>query len=62
LSGASSIKFFGKIFGSQKDYWIAQGTIVGEEEKSKNPLKEKRGEGANTHIFWVTENLLKDWI
>lgn len=62
LSGATSIKFFGKIFGSQKDYWIAQGTIVGEEEKSKNPLKEKRGEGTNTHIFWVTENLLKDWI
>ena len=62
LSGATSIRFFGKIFGSQKDYWIAQGTIVGDEEKSKNPMKEKRGEGTNTHIFWVTENLLKDWI
>ena len=62
LSGATSIRFFGKIFGSQRDYWIAQGTIVGDEEKSKNPQKEKRGEGANTHIYWVTENLLKDWI
>lgn len=62
LSGATSVRFFGKIFGRQRDYWIAQGTIVGEEEKSKNPMKEKRGEGANTHIFWVTENLLKDWI
>lgn len=62
LSGASSVKFFGKIFGTQRDYWIAQGTIVGEEEKSKNPRIEKRGEGANTHVFWVTENLLKDWI
>lgn len=35
---------------------------MGEEEKSKNPMIEKRGEGANTHVFWVTENLLKDWI
>ena len=62
LSGATSIKFFGKIFGTQRDYWIAQGTIVGEEEKSKNPRKEKRGEGTNAHVYWVTENLLKDWI
>lgn len=62
LSGASSVRFFGKIFGTQRDYWIAQGTIVGEEEKSKNPMIEKRGQGANTHVFWVTENLLKDWI
>ena len=37
LSGATSVRFFGKIFGSQRDYWIAQGTISGEEEKSKNP-------------------------
>ena len=36
--------------------------MVGEEERSKNPMIEKRGEGANTHVFWVTENLLKDWI
>jgi len=25
MSGASPIKFFGKIFGTQKDYWIAKG-------------------------------------
>lgn len=62
LSGATSVKFFGKIFGTQRDYWIAQGTIVGEEEKQKNPMVEKRGEGTNTHVYWVTENLLKDWI
>ena len=62
LSGATSVKFFGKIFGTGRDYWIAQGTIVGEEERSKNPMMEKRGDGANTHVFWVTENLLKDWI
>lgn len=23
LSGASSLKFFGKIYGTQKDYWVA---------------------------------------
>jgi len=38
LSGASSVYFFGKIFGTEKDYWIAQGTIKGEEEKIRNPV------------------------
>ena len=27
MSGATSLKFFGKIFGTQKDYWVAQGTL-----------------------------------
>jgi len=27
VSGASQLKFFGKIFGSHADYWIAQGTL-----------------------------------
>ena len=26
-SGASSLKLFGKIYGTQKDYWIVQGTL-----------------------------------
>ena len=43
LSGASSIMFFGKIFGTEKDYWIAQGTIKDEEEKIRNPVQEVRG-------------------
>jgi hypothetical protein len=27
MSGASKLKFFGKIFGTQKDYWVVQGTL-----------------------------------
>ena len=26
-SGASSLKLFGRIYGTQKDYWIVQGTL-----------------------------------
>lgn len=33
LSGATSIKLFGKIFGTCKDYWIAQGVLAEAEEK-----------------------------
>jgi radial spoke head protein 4A len=27
-----------------------------------NRQQELRGTGANTHVFWVTTNLLSDWI
>ena len=26
-SGASPIKFFGKIYGTEKDYWVAKGQL-----------------------------------
>jgi len=34
LSGADSIRLFGKIFGTKKDYWIAQGILSEEEEQT----------------------------
>ena len=27
MSGATELKLFGKIFGTQKDYWILEGTL-----------------------------------
>ena len=61
MSGADSVKFGGKIYGTQKDYWIAYGKLdSAEEEVSYN--EEKRGEGVNMLVFWVTDNLLNDWI
>ena len=36
MSGATSLKFFGKIYGTQKDYWIVQGTLDFEEEDCRN--------------------------
>jgi radial spoke head protein 4/6 len=62
MSGATSLKFFGKIFGIQADYWVAQGTLDFQEEKPSNRAQEKRGEGANSQVYWVTNNLLCDWI
>jgi len=31
-SGASSLRLFGKIYGSQADYWVAQGILKEAEE------------------------------
>lgn len=62
MSGAQNLKFFGKIFGSEKDYWIAQGVLKFDEEESTRRDKEKRGQGVNSHVYWVTDNILNDWI
>ena len=36
MSGASSLSFFGKIYGTQKDYWVVQGTLDFQEEAVRN--------------------------
>ena len=63
MSGATSLKLFGKIYGINKDYWIVSGSLP--KDWMEEPAKagqEKRGDGANSTIYWVTDNLLKDWI
>lgn len=62
LSGASRLRFWGKILGIQKDYWIIEGVLDGAEEESSHWSQEKRGEGVNKHVYWVNDNLLEDWI
>lgn len=62
MSGASSIKFFGKILCTNKDYWVAQGTLNVQEQKPTNPIQELRGKGVNETVFWVTHNLMNDWV
>ena len=36
MSGATCLRFFGKIYGSQHDYWVAQGELNFQEEKPTN--------------------------
>ena len=62
MSGAKSLRFGGKIFGQQKDYWIAIGSLPQAEEDSKDASVEPRGKGVNELVFWVTDSLLNDWI
>lgn len=53
--------------GSDKDYWVACGElkVAHIEEVDSNPDNanaEQRGTGCNSAVFWVTDNLLHDWI
>ena len=40
MSGAESLRFAGKIFGSSQDYWIAIGRLSTAEEDSKDASAE----------------------
>ena len=62
MSGAEALRFGGKIFGTSKDYWIAIGRLPQAEEDARDPTMETRGKGVNETVFWVTDNLLNDWI
>ena len=56
------IRFFGKIYGINSDYYIIQGIV--KNYPMKNPPKhvESRGnEGINRFTFWVSDSLLEYW-
>lgn len=62
LSGAKSLRLWGKIFGTQKDYVVAEGVLDFNEEANSSPTVEARGKGTNTRVYWVTDNILDDWV
>ena len=62
-TGAEELKFWGKIFGRKQDYFIAQGYLPPSAQPNALPQLEPRGEvGANYYTYWITDNVLEDWI
>lgn len=61
MSGADKVRFVGKIYGTQQDYWVLSGCLDDEGEELPANV-EKRGRGINQFVYWVTDNLLNDWI
>jgi radial spoke head protein 4/6 len=62
LSGATRLRFWGKIYGVQKDYWVIEGVLDQAEEERSHWAIERRGEGVNKLVYWVNDSLLEDWI
>lgn len=58
---AKSIRFWGKISGSHKDYFIAEGQVEGGEEQELPANWEPRGTGVNKNTYWVTTDVLGEW-
>lgn len=62
MSGADKLRFAGKIFGTEKDYWIVSGELASNDENDPSLKMESRGRGCNQLCYWVTDNLLHDWV
>jgi hypothetical protein len=62
LTGATSLRFWGKIFASKHDYFVVEGELKEVEETELSKNCEPRGQGVNKYVYWVTDNILSDWI
>ena len=65
-SGAGNLRFFGKVFGTEKDYYVVEGALEGddggEEGEDEKPKDfEPRGTGVNKFVYWVTDSVLEKW-
>mmetsp|Transcript_91211 Transcript_91211/g.162446 ORF Transcript_91211/g.162446 Transcript_91211/m.162446 type:complete len:490 (+) Transcript_91211:51-1520(+) len=67
--GLESLRLWGKILGTQGDYYVAEGTL-GLAPSATEPVipgtpdddVEIRGQGANTWIYWVSAGGLAPWV
>jgi len=67
---AEQVRLWGKIRGSEKDYYVLEGTVGtggGEEggEEGGAPVvegMEARGSGVNKYAYWVTNSPLDAWV
>ena len=59
----SGLRFWGRVLGSEADYYVIQGRkeeVVGDEVSGGD---EKEGEGVNYYSFWVSSSLLQaNWL
>jgi len=50
------LRFWGKILCSGKDYYVAEGITSNENADVLPKDAEKKGDGANTYTFWVSQD------
>ena len=56
------LRFFGKIYGINSDYYIIQGLLKTYPMKNPQVHVESRGnEGINRFTFWVSNSILESW-
>ena len=67
---AGFLKFFGKIYGIEKDYYIVQASDYdspeenkeGEKEEKDPKMENRKEDGVNQFAYFVTNDLTKDWV
>ena len=55
------VRLWGKIRGTVKDYYIAEGTFDGNQGDDEKPAEfEARGTGVNKFVYWATNNAIDE--
>ena len=62
--GNGNVSFFGKIYGTEKDYYIAEGTEIDppSDANYENDMEKRKEDGFNRNVFFVTNNLCEKWV
>ena len=63
LSGGS-VSFFGKIYGTKKDYYVAEGVDIDPPADANydNDMEKRKEDGFNRNVFFVTNDLCEKWV
>ena len=62
-ASATSVRLWGKIHGTHRDYYIAEGVSeAGVTEEEKPAGFEARGSGVNKYVYWATNSPLEPWV
>lgn len=64
---ATSLKLFGKITGTERDYYIVEAVVEGEDEpegdgEEKEADFEPKGTGVNKFSYFVSPDSLSEWV
>ena len=54
-----NMRLWGKIRGTQSDYFIAEGTLA--EAEPTEGLADPRGQGVNKYVYWACNSPLEKW-
>lgn len=59
-----NVSFFGKIFGKEKDYYIAEVSEVEPPENFNydNDMEKRKEDGVNEKVYYITNDLCSNWI
>ena len=56
------LKFWGKIKGTQKDYFVVEGSLEAGEAGEGEVVGEPRGSGVNKFVYWVANAPNGPWV
>lgn len=60
--GFNKLRFWGKILGTDADYYVAEAARDSGGEAEEGEDMDPPGSGANTHVYFVTTDLAGSWV